>query len=221
MEKNTAKFYKALGDGSAGSPYVRMSEGYTEPVEAGYPSMSERSFGSDESKYSLLHADKVEKFNAYAAFGIGDDVSVHSNVADNMSQDLNSLFQDTTVPIEPSSEYGHRRQVQVYLDMLAPGLPPDTPLRRQERIIFMRKLLGAISLTRPPTPASNFDFENENNYRPTVWKIVKRILSLQLALVLSVGIITIAKSWGFDLSDFFSYGIFLLVFTVIIAIIAL
>ena len=105
--------------------------------------------------------------------------------------------------------------------MLAPGLPPDTPLRRQERIIFMRKLLGAISLTRPPTPASNFDFENENNYRPTVWKIVKRILSLQLALVLSVGIITIAKSWGFDLSDFFSYGIFLLVFTVIIAIIAL
>ena len=120
MEKKSPRFYKALGDASAESPYVRMVEGYTRPVE-GHLSVSERSFGSDESDYSILHAGKVEKFNAYATFGIGDDVSVHSNVTDNMSQDLNDLFQDTTIPIKPSSEYGHRRR-QLYLCCLIRSL---------------------------------------------------------------------------------------------------
>ena len=109
MEKASPKFYKAFGDASADSPYFRIVGGYTGPVE-GHLSESERSSGSDESKYSILHAGKVENFNAQATFGIGDDVSVHSSVTDNMSQDLNNLIQDTTIPIVPSSEYGHRRR---------------------------------------------------------------------------------------------------------------
>ena len=111
--------------------------------------------------------------------------------------------------------------MQVYLDKLASGLPPDTPLRQPERMTLIRTLLAAIGLVRPPGPTVEVEIEIEDSLRPRVWKIVKRMLSLQLALVLSVAITTIAKSWGFDLPDLFSYGMFLLVFAVIVAIIAL
>ena len=105
----------------------------------------------------------------------------------------------------------------MYLDKLAPGLPPDNPFHPNEQMTLIRTLLAAIGLARSPGSAD----ELESSLRPIAWKIVKRMLSLQVALVLSVAITTIAKSWGFDLPDFFSYGIFLLVLAVIVAIIAL
>lgn len=110
MADTSFKQYKAFGEESDDSSAIRGFEKRLKHQLAGQASASERSFGSDESKWSLLHSNFVGGFDQHIARGIGDANSVRSSLSDNLLHDLDEIMASTVPVVEGSTIYDHPRR---------------------------------------------------------------------------------------------------------------
>ena len=108
MESTMHQVYKAFGEGNDESFNDFLL--YDNHEQTGNPSKSERSFGSTDSKYSLIRAGNLTMFDPHLAHGIGDANSVRSSQTDNMLNDLSIMLPATVPDVEAPSEYDHSRR---------------------------------------------------------------------------------------------------------------
>lgn len=110
MESTGFKPWRAFGeesDTSSNAAVFGKHGGHHPVVRA---SVSERSFASTESKWSVLRPYGTETFDAHVARGIGGANSVRSSLTDNLLNELDEMMPPARPAIEASTEYDHVRR---------------------------------------------------------------------------------------------------------------
>ena len=110
MESTDFKPWRAFGEESDTSGNAAVFEKHDEHHPLVHASVSERSFGSTESKWSVLRPNDMEMFDTHVARGIGGANSVHSSLTDNLLHELDEMIPPARPAIEASTEYDHVRR---------------------------------------------------------------------------------------------------------------